>query len=66
MDEETRIKADQYLDRFISSDLTMIKINDGTVEQTVLIKALHSSIKERGLEGLNAYIFMNGLYLEKI
>ena len=63
--EEIKIKADDYLDRFLDSELSMIKINDDEYAQSDIKKALQSRLFERNLHNLTVYSFMNGLYLEK-
>ena len=64
--DETLELVDQYIDRFLSSDHTIIKINDETSTSTLLNKRLQARIREREIRKLISYVFMNTLYLEKI
>ena len=57
---------DEYIDRFMSSDLTIIKIKDENYPSNFLRKALQQRIKDRDLSNLIAYTFLSDLYLEKI
>ena len=66
MTEELVKICDEYLDRFLSSDLVLIKIKDENYPINSLKRVLLSRIKERKLEYLTAYTFLNELYLEKI
>ncbi len=63
---ETLEFVDQYLDNFMESDHTIIKINDENLPSTFLNKWLQKRIKERRINKLIAYVFMNDLYLEKL
>jgi hypothetical protein len=64
--DETLELVDQYIDRFLSSDHTIIKINDENYPSTLLNKRLKARIREREIRKLISYVFMNTLYLEKI
>jgi hypothetical protein len=64
--DETLELVDQYIDRFLSSDHTIIKINDENYPSTLLNKRLQARIRERGIRKLISYVFINTLYLEKI
>lgn len=66
MAEEITQIVDEYIDRFIASDLAMIKIKDEKYHKNLLKKYLLSRIKERDIKKITSYIFMNELYLEKI
>ena len=63
--EEIDQKADEYLDRFLGSDLSMILIKDDVFPQNEMCKGLQNRISERGINNLTAYTFMGSLYLEK-
>ena len=63
--DETLELVDQYIDRFLSSDHTIIKINDEEYPSTFLNKRLQERIREREIKKMIAYVFMNTLYLEK-
>ncbi|MBT4425248.1 hypothetical protein HOC87_12935 [Candidatus Bathyarchaeota archaeon] len=64
--DETLELVDQYIDRFLSSDHTIIMINDENYPGTFLNKRLQARIREREIRKLISYVFMNTLYLEKI
>ncbi len=64
--EEIKAVADEYIDKFIASDLSIVKISDENIQQMVLREALITRINKRGLRNLIAYTFMNYLYLEKL
>ena len=57
---------DEYIDKFMSSDLSMVKIKDENYPSNFLRKALQQRIKDRDLTNLIAYTFLSDLYLEKI
>ena len=57
---------DEYIDRFMSSDITIVKIKDENYPSKFLRKALQQRIKDRDLSNLIAYTFLSDLYLEKI
>jgi len=63
--DETLELVDQYIDRFLSSDHNIIKINDENYPSTFLNKRLQERIREREIKKMIAYVFMNTLYLEK-
>jgi len=56
----------EYIDKFMSSDITIVKIKDENYPSNVLRKALQQRIKDRGMTNLIAYTFLSDLYLEKI
>ena len=64
--DETLELVDQYIDKFLASDFTIIKINDEKYPNTILKKRLQERIRERGIRKMIAYVFMNALYLEKL
>lgn len=66
MSDEITAIAEEYVDKFVASDATLIKINDDRHTRMELREVLVSRIRERGLDGIICYIFMNDLYLEKI
>lgn len=66
MREEITKTLDEYLDKFINSDLVLIKIKDNNYPIHSLKKMFLERIKERGLSSVTSYTFMNELYLEKI
>lgn len=66
MSEAVRNKADEYLDKFLDSDLNLIKISDEQYSDRALKEALNAKIKERDIRNVITYVFINGLYLEKI
>ena len=56
----------EYIDNFMSSDITIVKIKDENYPSNFLRKALQQRIKDRGMTNLIAYTFLSDLYLEKI
>jgi hypothetical protein len=66
MTEELMRVADEYLDRFVSSDLMIVKIKDKKYPANSLKRIFLDRIRERKLTGITSYTFMNELYLEKI
>lgn len=66
MKEEIRGIAEAYLDKFISSEQVLIKINDERYPVKSLHRMLQTLMKERGIENLIVYTFQNELFLEKI
>lgn len=66
MTEEVEEVIDEYLDRFIASEIVLIKIKDEKYPMNTLRRVFLERIKERELEGITSYIFMKDLYLEKI
>ena len=66
MTEELMRVADEYLDRFVSSDLMIVKIKDKKYPANSLKRIFLERIRERKLTGITSYTFMNELYLEKI
>ncbi len=65
MDETLKL-VDQYIDKFLASHHTIIKINDEKYPNKILKKRLQERIRERGIRKMIAYVFMNTLYLEKL
>ena len=57
---------DEYIDRFMSSDLSIIKIKDENYPSNFLRKALQQRIKDRDLMNLITYTFLGELYMEKV
>ena len=57
---------DEYIDKFMSSDITIVKIKDENYPSNFLRKALQKRIKDRDLSNLIAYTFLSDLFLEKI
>ena len=66
MSKEINRVVDEYLDKFIASDLVLIKINDENYPTSSLKRVFLERIKERELGKITSYIFLNELYLEKI
>ena len=66
MTEEIDRIVDEYLDKFISSDLVLIKIKDELYPTNTLKRVFLDRIKERDIKKVTSYIFLNELYLEKI
>lgn len=66
MSEEIKTTADEYIDKFVVSGLSLIKISDDTYSRMELREALLSRISERGISNITAYTFMNVQYLEKV
>ena len=66
MTEELVKICDEYLDKFLPSDLVLIKIKDENYPMNSLKRVFLTRIDERGLEHITAYSFLNELYLEKI
>lgn len=66
MIEEIDKVVDEYLDKFIASDLVLIKIKDEDYPINSLKRVFLNRIKEREIEKVTSYIFLNELYLEKI
>ena len=66
MTEEIDRIVDEYLDKFISSDLVLIKIKDEIYPTNTLKRVFLERIKEREIKKVTSYIFLNELYLEKI
>jgi hypothetical protein len=57
---------DDYIDRFMLSDLSIVKIKDDNYPSNFLRKALQQRIMDRDLSNIIAYTFLSDLYLEKI
>lgn len=66
MTEEINNIVDEYLDRFLSSDIVLIKIKDQNYPVNTLRRVFLERIRQRGLDRVSAYIFLKELYLEKI
>ena len=66
MSEQDNTVFDEYIDKFMSSDLSIVKIKDENYPSNFLRKALQQRIKDRDLSNLIAYTFLSDLYLEKI
>lgn len=64
--EEINAIADDYIDKFIVSELTLVKITDESYSRMELREALTGRINERNLNKIIAYTFLGSLYLEKI
>ena len=58
--------VDEYLDKFIASDLVLIKIKDEDYPISSLKRVFLERIKEREIKRVTSYIFLSELYLEKI
>ena len=58
--------VDEYLDKFIASDLVLIKIKDEDYPISSLKRVFLERIKEREIKQVTSYIFLSELYLEKI
>ena len=66
MTPEMTEKIDEYLDKFIASDLVLIKIKEENHPINSLKRLFLERIKERGLEKITSYTFLGELFLEKI
>ena len=66
MSEQDNAVFDEYIDKFMSSDITIVKIKDESYPSNFLRKALQQRIKDRGMTNLIAYTFLSDLFLEKI
>ena len=66
MTEEIKNIVDEYLDRFLASDIVLIKIKDQIYPINTLKRVFQERIKQRELDDISAYIFLKELYLEKI
>ena len=66
MSEEISKVADSYIDKFIATELTLIKITDETYTLLEMKKALTRRLVERDLNIITAYTFLGAPYLEKI
>ena len=64
--DETLELVDQYIDRFLASEHSIIKINDEKYPNKFLKKRLQERIKAREIRKMIVYVFMNALYLEKL
>jgi len=59
-------KIDEYIDKFIASDLVLIKIKEENYPINSLRRIFLQRIKERKIENITSYTFLGELYLEKI
>lgn len=66
MTEEIKDIVDEYLDRFLSSDIILIKIKDQNYPINTMKRIFLERIKEREIDNVSAYIFLNDLFIEKI
>jgi len=66
MNEKIDKIVDEYLDKFIDSDLVLIKIKDEDYPINSLKRVFLERIKEREIKQVTSYIFLQELYLEKI
>lgn len=66
MIEELTSKIDDYLDKFISSELTLVKVKEEKYPITNLKRLFLERIKERDIINVISYIFLGELYLEKL
>ena len=66
MSERDIAVFDEYIDKFMSSDLSIVKIKDENYPSNFLRKALQQRIKDKNLSNLIAYTFLSDLYMEKI
>ena len=66
MNGEIENIVDEYLDKFIASDLVLIKIKDEDYPINSLKRVFLERIKEREIKQITSYIFLSELYLEKI
>jgi hypothetical protein len=66
MTEELERVVDEYLDKFMTSDLGLVKIKDNNYPANTLKRVFLARIKERELKGITSYMFLNELFLEKI
>ena len=66
MNEEIDNVVDEYLDKFIASDLVLIKIRDENYPMNTLKRVFLERIKEREIQKVTSYIFLKELYLEKL
>lgn len=66
MTTEMTEKIDEYIDKFIASDLVLIKIKEENQPINSLKRIFLQRIKEREIENITSYTFLGELYLEKI
>jgi len=66
MNEKIDKIVDEYLDKFMDSDLVLIKIKDEDYPNNSLKRVFLKRIKEREIKQITSYIFLQELYLEKI
>jgi hypothetical protein len=66
MTPEMTEKIDEYIDKFIASDLMLIKIKEENQPVNSLKRIFLQRIRERGIENITSYTFLGELYLEKI
>ena len=65
IEQMTKI-VDEYLDKFIASDLILIKIKNEDYPMNSLKKRFLERIKERDIQKVTSYTFLGDLYLEKL
>ena len=66
MTEKIERVVDEYLQKFIASDIVLIKIKDENYPINTLKQVFLERIKEKALDNVTSYIFLKELYLEKI
>ena len=66
MTTEMTEKIDEYIDKFIASNLMLIKIKEEDQPINSLKRIFLQRIKEREIENITSYTFLGELYLEKI
>jgi hypothetical protein len=66
MIEEMTSKIDEYLDKFVSSELTLVKVKEEKYPINNLKRLFLERIKERDISNVISYIFLGELYLEKL
>jgi len=66
MTTEMTEKIYEYIDKFIASDLVLIKIKEENYPINSLRRIFLQRIKERKIENVTSYTFLSELYLEKI
>jgi len=64
--DEVLMLVDQYIDKFLISDHTIIKIKDEKYLNMILKKKLQERIREREIRKMIAYVIRNTLFLEKL
>lgn len=66
MTTEMTEKIDEYIDKFIASNLVLIKIKEEDQPINSLKRIFLQRIKEREIVNITSYTFLGELYLEKI
>ncbi len=64
--KEIGTKVDDYLDGFLASNHSLIKIDDAEYPLDALKTAFLERIAERQIQDVAAYIFLKKLYLERV